>query len=195
MAREARSSSACAGVSLTELLVSLAAAAILALVAMPGAARLLDDRRAGAAVNAMLGALQLARASAVSSRTPAALCPDGGGRCGRRNHWHEGVLVFLDEDASGSREADERVLARLPPLLEGHRIYWRSFRNRKALVFRATGYTDWQNGSLLYCPPGGDAALARMLIVNVQGRARAAVDEDGDGVVEDASGDPVSCPD
>jgi len=33
-----------------------------------------------------------------------------------------------------------------------------------------------------------------MIILNAQGRVRVARDVDGDGIVEDAAGRPVSCP-
>jgi type IV fimbrial biogenesis protein FimT len=56
------------------------------------------------------------------------------------------------------------------------------------------GYTAWQNGNFLYCAAGGAATEARMVIVNPQGRLRIARDRNGDGIVEDAAGRPVSCP-
>ena len=183
-----------AGVTLAELLTALAVGALLMAVALPRFDGLLARERAGSAMNQMLGAVQFTRAAAVSHRVTAALCPGAGDRCGRRNTWHDGALAFLDPNGNGQRDSGEEILLRLPPLPAGHRMYWRAFRNRTALVFRPSGLTDWQSGNILYCPPGGDATLARQVVLNAQGRARPAIDTDGDGIVEDASGRAVTCP-
>lgn len=183
-----------AGVTLAEMLIALAAGALLMAVALPSFDNLFERERAGSAINRMLGAVQFTRAAAVSHRVTAALCPGAEDRCGRRNTWHDGALAFLDPNGNGRRDTGEEILMRLPPLAPGHRMYWRAFRNRTALVFRPSGLTDWQSGNILYCPPDGDPTLARQVILNVQGRARRAVDTDGDGIVEDASGRPVRCP-
>ena len=182
------------GVTLAEILTVLAAGALLMAVALPGFDSLLERERAGSAINQMLGAVQFTRAAAVSHRVPAALCPGAGDRCGMRNTWHDGALAFLDPNGNGRRDAGEEILMRLPPLAPGHRMYWRAFRNRTALVFRPSGLTDWQSGNILYCPPDGDPRLARQIILNVQGRARRANDTDGDGIVEGSAGRPVECP-
>ena len=182
------------GVTLAEVLTTLAAGALLMAVALPAFDGLLARERAGSAINQMLGAVQFTRASAVSHRVSAALCPGAEGRCGRRNSWHDGALAFLDPNGNGRRDSGEEILMRLPPLPAGHRIYWRAFRNRTALVFRPSGLTDWQSGNFLYCPPDGDATGARQIVLNVEGRARRAIDADGDGVVEDSAGRPVVCP-
>ena len=181
------------GVTLAEVLTTLAAGALLMAVALPAFDGLLARERAGSAINQMLGAVQFTRAAAVSHRVSAALCPGAEDRCGRRNSWHDGALAFLDPNGNGRRDSGEEILMRLPPLPAGHRIYWRAFRNRTALVFRPSGLTDWQSGNFLYCPPDGDATGARQIVLNVEGRARRAVDADGDGVVEDSAGRPVVC--
>ena len=182
------------GVTLAEVLTTLAAGALLMGVALPAFDGLLARERAGSAINQMLGAVQFTRAAAVSHRVSAALCPGAEDRCGRRNSWHDGALAFLDPNGNGRRDSGEDILMRLPPLPAGHRIYWRAFRNRTALVFRPSGLTDWQSGNFLYCPPDGDATGARQIVLNVEGRARRAIDADGDGVVEDSAGRPVVCP-
>ena len=183
-----------AGVTLAEMLTALAASALLMAVALPSFDGLLERERAAGAINQMLAAVQFTRAAAVSHRVTAALCPGAGDRCGPRNSWHDGALAFLDPNGNGRRDSGEEILMRLPLLPAGHRMYWRAFRNRTALVFRPSGLTDWQNGNILYCPPDGDARLARQVVLNVQGRARRAIDTDGDGIVEDASGRRVTCP-
>ena len=187
-----------AGLTLVELLTTLAVAGILVTTASGGTANLVDQHRASAAVNQMLGAIRFARHAAVAHRSPATLCPaDGGqsqGKCGRRNSWHNGALVFLDENANGRFDGSEVLLRRLPPLGEGDRFYWRSFRNRSYLMIRPSGLTDWQNGNFLYCPQGGDPRFARQIVINAQARVRHARDSDGDGVVEDTRGRPVRCP-
>ena len=186
-----------AGLTLVELLTTLAVAGILVATASGGAAHLVGQHRAGAAVNQMLGAIRFARHAAVTHRSPATLCPADGARqnkCGRRNTWHNGALVFLDENANGRFDGGDVLLRRLPPLGEGDRFYWRSFRNRSYLMIRPSGLTDWQNGNFLFCPRGGDPRYARQIVINAQARVRHARDGDGDGIVEDARGRPVTCP-
>ena len=182
------------GTTLIELLVSLAVAGILLSWAGAEATHLVTEHRATAAVNQILGAVRFARHAAVTYRSPVTVCPAGREGCGRRDHWHDGILVFLDRNADGRLDEGEGILRRLPRLDARERIYWRSFRNRSYLSLRPSGLTDWQNGSFLLCPGGGDPRQARQLIVNAQARVRHARDADGDGIREDASGRPLACP-
>jgi type IV fimbrial biogenesis protein FimT len=182
------------GFTLVELMAAVALAAVLLSLALPSFQRLLAAQRAAAAVNQMVGAVNLARALAITTGRIVTLCPGSGGVCLGRNQWHLGALVFLDRDGNGRLDGDERVARGLPPLAPGERLYWRSFRNRSYLQFHPRGYTQWQNGNFLYCPPDNDPRHARMLVINAAGRVRPARDADGDGIAEDAGGDPVQCP-
>ncbi len=181
------------GLSVAELLTALTISALLAGAAAPGMAVLVDRSQADAAIAQMRGAVQFARHLAVARRTTATLCPGAGDACGRRDTWHEGAMIFMDANDNGDRDAGEEIARRLPPLAAGYRVAWRSFRNRKSLSMLATGLTDWQNGSMLLCPPDADAEQARLLVISAHGRTRLARDSDGDGVVERANGKPVVC--
>ena len=48
-------------------------------------------------------------------------------------------------------------------------------------------------GNFTYCPPNNDARHARQLILSMSGRPRAALDTNGDGIVEDANDKPLRC--
>lgn len=178
---------------MTEVLTALALLAVLAGTAAPGMSALAERGRADAAMEQMVGAIRYARHLAVARGTTATLCPGTGAGCGKRDSWHEGALIFLDDNGNGRVDAGEEIARRMPPLPRGHRLRWRSFRNRKSLSLLANGLTDWQNGNMLLCPPDKDATKARRLVINAQGRVRLAQDDDGDGVVEGGDGRPVSC--
>lgn len=180
------------GLTLSELLVALVVSALLAGAAVPAMSALTTRARTDAAIEHLSRTIQFTRYQAITQRTTATLCPGRETVCGRRDSWHEGAMVFLDANANGDRDADEEVLRRLPRL-EGIRVRWRSFRNRKSLSMRPDGTTDWQPGNMVVCPTDGDAEHARQLVVNAQGRVRIGRDTDGDGLVEDARGRPVSC--
>ena len=180
------------GLTLSELLTALVVAAVLAGAAVPGMSALLSRAKADAAIEQMVRAIRFARYQAISRRATATLCPARETVCGRRDTWHEGAMVFLDANANGTRDDGEDLLLRLPPL-EDYRVRWRSFRNRKSLSMRSDGTTDWQPGNMVVCPTDGEARNARQLIINAQGRVRLSRDQDGDGVVEDARGRPVTC--
>jgi type IV fimbrial biogenesis protein FimT len=183
------------GHTVLEMLVALGVAAILAGLALPAFQGFVERNRSVTVLNQIVGSLNSARHAAVMLRTTVTLCPSPTGvDCGGRDTWHQGALMFADRNANGNLDTDETVLRRLPGLETGARIYWRSFRNRSYLQMRPTGLTDWQNGNFLYCPADGDERYAREVIVNAQGRPRAAPDTDHDGTPEDANGQPLRCP-
>lgn len=183
------------GITIVELLVALAIAAVLLGVAAPSMSAFVKRQRATAALNQIIGAVQFTRNAAVTHRATTTLCPGAGGTCGRRNDWHLGATAFADRNRDGQRSADEPVLREFPRFEAGERLYWRSFRNRSYLQITSRGLTNWQNGHFLYCPPDGDAQFARSIIINAQGRVRPARDLDGDGIAEDARGRDLVCPD
>ena len=184
-----------AGFSLTELLVSLAILAALASLAGPGMVHLIQQERSTTALNQLLSAVHLARSSAITRGATVTLCPSANGQtCAGRNRWHEGAIVFSDEDRDGQRDPDDVLLRALPGFAAASRVYWRSFRNKNYLQLNSRGMTNWQNGHFLYCPANGDPRLARQLILNAQARVRKAPDRDRDGIAEDARGDPLRCP-
>ena len=181
------------GLTISELLAALAVTAVLAGTAIPAVSGLIGRSQSDAAIGQMVQAVQFTRHQAIVRRVTATLCPGRGPLCGARDTWHEGAMIFLDANANGSREPGEEIVQRLTGLPEGYRVAWRSFRNRRSLSMKPDGATDWQPGNMVLCPPDGDARNARQLIVNAQGRVRLSRDGDGDGVVEDAMGRPVSC--
>ena len=179
------------GLSLIELMIALGVAALLASLASPGFARFIAGQRATATMNDFAAAIAIARSTAIIRRSHVVLCP-GTERCGRRNSWQDGALVFADDNRNGRRDADERLITRVPGFEHGS-VRWRSFRNRTAIRFTPRGLTDWQNGHFVYCPANGDARAARMLIVNVAGRVRVARDKDHNGIREGADGRDLTC--
>jgi type IV fimbrial biogenesis protein FimT len=183
------------GITVAELLVALAVVGVLTGFAIPAFHGFIERNRATIAMNQLLGALQSARAAAVTLRSIVVVCPGGSAVvCGARDSWHLGMLIFSDRNGDGRRDPDEQVLRWLPGLADGGRIYWRSFRNRSYLQFNPSGLTNWQNGNLLYCPPSGDVHFAREVIINPAARPRKAPDRNHDGIPEDANGQPVRCP-
>ena len=181
------------GFNFTELMVALAAAAVLTGIAIPEFADLVAGQRASARINAVASAIHTARHLAITHNRAITLCAGQGPACGNRDGWHEGMLIFADSDSDRRVDEGEFVGARLPAIDAGEAIVWRSFGNRSYLKFRATGRTDWQAGNFQYCPADRDPRFARQLILNAQGRLRHAFDRDGDGIREDAQGRPLSC--
>jgi type IV fimbrial biogenesis protein FimT len=182
------------GITLVELLIALAVASVLLGLVVPLFDAFVEHNRSAAAINQFIGAVQLARQSAITVRSTVTLCPgtptDG---CGARDSWHLGSVLFIDRNKDGVVDADDSIIRGVPALPAGTRLTWRSFRSRSYLQFRPTGLTSWQNGTLLYCPASGDPRFARAAIINAQGRVRLAPDRDGDGIPEDATGRPLSC--
>lgn len=79
-------------------------------------------------------------------------------------------------------------------LPQGASLEWSSFGNKPYLQFRPNGLTSNQSGNFSYCPPGGDTKYGWIIVLNATGRPYFGKDKDGNGVVENGSGENLSCP-
>lgn len=101
----------CRGLTLIELMMAIAIAAILLAVAAPSFQQALNGNRLGSAANELASAINLARAEAVRQNRRAVLCrsTDDSACDGTVSTW-PGWIVFVDADNDGVRDAGEPVI-------------------------------------------------------------------------------------
>lgn len=181
------------GFTLIELLIALVLAVCLIWLAYPSMQTLNDRSRTAGRINALVALIRHARHAAVTTGNWVTICPAEGESCTDSRDWAPGIMTFADANRDGVRQPAEPVLAYQAALDPGERLDWRSFRRQNFLQFRLEGYTNWQNGSFRYCPASGDARYGKVLIINIQGRTALSRDGDGDGIDEQANGEPLTC--
>jgi type IV fimbrial biogenesis protein FimT len=104
------------GLTLVELMVTLAVAIILITVGMPLFTGLAGSNRATTQANSLVSALKLARSEAVKRADSVTVCSDNGaGACGDETEWVNGWLVHTDVNESGGFDAGD-VLRTWDPL-------------------------------------------------------------------------------
>jgi type IV fimbrial biogenesis protein FimT len=157
------------GVTLLELIMTIAIVAILATVAVPGFVEFRYDAERTAAVNGLIHALYLARSESIKRVAIVSLCrsPDGVTCANSSSGWNEGWMVFvnLDRDDPPQRDPNEPIITRY----QG----WRGgtiTSNRPAYSFRPA-HQGLVNGTVLFCDPRG-GATARAIIISHVGRPR-----------------------
>jgi type IV fimbrial biogenesis protein FimT len=103
------------GLTLVELMVTLAAAIILLAVGMPLFTGVAANNRAVAQANTFVGGFKLARSEAVKRATEVSVCavddPDADPvTCGSNSDWGNGLMVFTDGGTTGTVDGgDERI--------------------------------------------------------------------------------------
>jgi type IV fimbrial biogenesis protein FimT len=195
------------GLTLLELLVVLLIISVLVALGAPNMSHLVAQQRSTASLNQVIGAVAFARNSAISLGVPTTLCPSsnqlssGAGQdnpsarvgCGPRNTWHQGSIIFQDLNTNGQLDTNETLLRRLPGWSHDATLAWRAFRARAYLQFTRRGFTNWQNGSFVYCPGNGNLRYARRLVLNRAGRSYRAYDRNGDRIDEGSRNTGLRC--
>jgi type IV fimbrial biogenesis protein FimT len=171
-----------AGITLLELLTSLAIVAVVATLAAPGFRTLQLDGRRTAVVNSFLHGLFLARSESIKRGKVVSLCRSrDGARCDYgAADWNVGWIVFVnsDQDDPPERDARENVIA--------HSGVWPGgsiASNRRAYSFRPVRQ-GMVNGTIVFCDVRG-SAHARAIIISHTGRPRVAR--------SDPDGKPLRC--
>jgi type IV fimbrial biogenesis protein FimT len=101
------------GMTLIELMLGLTVLGILVAIAVPSFRGYATASRATAATNSLVTALSLARSEALRRSTIVRVCAsaDQGSCSGAVNGWSAGWIVFADNDANGSVDANELIQA------------------------------------------------------------------------------------
>ena len=157
------------GVSLVELMIVVAVAAIVAAFAVPAYTSAREATRSGAAVQRLAGSIAMAASRAAGSGHEVVLCPGRPTVCVPTTEWHEGWIVYADVDRDRIHDPLEPVLERIAPL--GGQVRLRSTLGRLRLVFRPDGASTGSNTTFTLCD-GRGAAHARALVLNNTGQLR-----------------------
>lgn len=159
----------CRGVTLIELIFTLAIAAILGAISLPALGGLMQSSQARSTQNVLVTALNLARSTAVNRQDVIVVCPSADqAHCDKSLWWQHGWIVFPDRDRNGTRSDDEPLLARAPTQ-PGMAIA--SSAGRTHVTYRYDGSATGTNLTFTFCDHRG-ATRAGALVVNNAGRVR-----------------------
>jgi type IV fimbrial biogenesis protein FimT len=173
------------GVTLVELLVTIAVLAVLASVAVPSLTTVLQNNAITANANALVTGFAVARSEALKREIPVTICrtdapnaatPD----CGAGDGWQEGWVVFADADGDGVFDGGEVALIRETGMSSSSiRIVVDSGDAPldESLTYLPTGFADFPTSveggrNLLFCDARESDAAARVINVSQTGRTR-----------------------
>jgi type IV fimbrial biogenesis protein FimT len=162
-----------AGYTAVELLATMTVMATVTALAVPNFQQFMQNNRAAADANALIGALNIARNEAVTRGAPVSVCASTDGEtCSGDGDWTSGWIVFTDALPPAGEVNDgadpDTVLRVFPSLTGGSEL---------------TGDTDFvayrPNGFIVNAAPAGfDLAVERCtgdhnrrIVINLQGRA------------------------
>ncbi|WP_438862973.1 GspH/FimT family pseudopilin [Neptunicella sp.] len=175
------------GLTLVELLITIAIVAILITVVGPNMRDMLVKNRVISQINEVSSMIQYARSTAVNEQTTTIICPSQDFTdCS--TDWSNAKMVFIDANADGTRNANEDILAGTE-INEGTII---TTGPALPIRFSATGVTA-SPATILICHDSKEAKFARALTVSLQGRVKTSDDSNNDGIYEDNSGNPLDC--
>lgn len=172
-----------AGFTLSELLITLAVAGIVATLAAPPIANLMREAQLTTTINSFAGALRAARSEAVTRRQWVRLCTaDATGCVTDAAGWEAGWLMFVDvnrdgdcQDADGDLACDGaddggEIIRRGAALPAGYLLRGNS-QLGDTVTFRDDGTSRGTPGSIFLCLNATDPASRRLVLAN-SGRLR-----------------------
>jgi len=136
------------GLTLVELMITVAVLAILTALATPSFSSLIQSSRLTTTANELLTTLQLARSEAVRRNVRVVVCASSNGSsCSGSSTWSAGWIAFKDSDSDAAVDTGETVLASAAGT---DPLQVRASANvGSAVTFRADGIAYRSNGALL----------------------------------------------
>ena len=176
------------GLTLIEMLITLAIVAIIATAVSPSIQSILIKNRIVSEINELSAVIQFARNNAIEQQITTVVCPSADYLACTTN-WNDPKIVFIDADNNGNRAANEELLASTGPISDNNELTGPA----NSLFFSPTGESS-ANVELLLCHTSQKAEYARSLTIALQGRVKVSGDSDRNGIHEDTDGNPLSCP-
>lgn len=176
------------GVTLFEMMITLAILAILLTVVAPSVQNILIQNRIVAEINELSGIVQYARAKAIEEQANTVVCPSADFvHCGL--DWNQARIVFIDENNDGIINAgNEELLVATSPTASANILTGPAIR----ITFRDSGILATP-ATLKLCHKSLDVKYARALTISLQGRIKMSRDTNDDGVYEKNDGSALTC--
>jgi len=179
------------GVTLVELMVTIAVAAILLAVAVPGFLQIVQSNRLTSATNEFMAAINFARSEAIKRGQSVWLCKtaDGAACTLSGNEWETGWMAFLDTNKDGKWSPGDEILRVWPGLPEGYTL--RPNKNFSNYLRYDPRGTANNMGTFAVCYQNQTVGARAIVITRL--RPRLGSDRNGNGIPEDDSSDIASC--
>jgi prepilin-type N-terminal cleavage/methylation domain-containing protein len=181
------------GITLLELMVTLVISSIILNFAASNWSGLIERTTASQVKTSLRTVFSVARSSAVYEQQLVTLCPlDENNQC--VSDWDRPVSIFTDPDNSKSLSESTHLIRVVPVTTSGTLTpSATSHGGRRYFQYKPDGSAHGTIGNLTWCPRSKVAERAVQLRLNFGGRIRWAKDRNGDGVVEDSSGQEITC--
>lgn len=158
------------GMTLLELIITMAVVAVLVAGAAPSFADMLSNGKVRSARSALNTALNQTRMAAVTRGTPVVACPASDQQsCMATTRWDSGWIVFADDNDNGKRESNETVITVAQAQPRGVAI--QSTAGRTRVTYRGDGTSGGSNITITLCDQRGADRASSLVISNV-GRIR-----------------------
>jgi type IV fimbrial biogenesis protein FimT len=176
------------GVTLIELMVAVALAAILLTVALPSYQTVIENNSLSANLNRLVSSLNFARSEGVKRGKRVSLCKsDDGNDCGGAGY-EAGWIVFVEEATSsdGVRQVGTEDLIRVQDGLKAGYTLRGNNNFANFISFLPSGEAT-NMGRFVLCKDS-DLKKSRAIFIIRTGRVRLASDNDGNLIPEDEDG-------
>ena len=183
--------SAVVGISIVELIVSLAVVSILATTGVPAFSSFIQSNRLSESAFDVFGTINLARTEAVKRRTRVVLCRSANPsastpKCGgSKKTWTTGWLVFASGDGNSTYETATDTLLEIGSVDSTNVTVITNSTSDKNLEYNADGTTNEGGGTARFgvCDKRG-GAYGRQINVPPHGRPK---------FIKGDSANPISC--
>ena len=180
------------GFTLIEALVVVSIAAMLMAMAAPSYREFTMNNVMISQINSFNSVLQFARSQAVRDRTNLTICTsDDQATCATHSNWNTGWIAFTTNPNTTRNilKIGENISAKNITIAAS------GFASAGRIDYNAQGIlaNNDSRGTFKFCDSRG-AKSAKALIINSVGRTQRAVDQNGNGVVEDDNMAEVTCP-
>jgi type IV fimbrial biogenesis protein FimT len=160
------------GFTLTELMATIAIAAVGASLALPALTGAVADQQRAGAINELVSSLHLARNTAITRNAAVTVCASNNGETCTDSNWELGWIVFPDADLDRSPDSGELLASGRP----GGQILLRSDEFSPHLSYRPAGQLmidrpDQNSGEFVVCDPLR-ADAARVVVILPAGMPR-----------------------
>lgn len=179
------------GVTLIELIITLAVAAILTSLALPSFRQAMVSNRLTSINNEFMGAINFVRAEAIKRGQSITLCKSTtGNACSTVNttFWENGWIAFADNNANGDLDVGEAVLQVWPSLPQLYTLRSTTFSD--FIRYTPQGATT-TTGSFAVCHNSEEEGAKAVIITRL--RPRIAEDSNNDSIPETDAANINSC--